>query len=410
MSSPPGNTGPPIVGETLEYLRNGFDFIDRRVAKHGPVFKSRILGAETAFIVGPEACAIWTNPDLVIRTKAQPKPIFQIFAGPSLPHLDGEAHRLRKERVLSAFTADAVESYRPRIEQLVTNAFARWKGAEPFAWIPELKKLAIECIAGNFLGLGPGPTLEFIVTGYGTITRGLGGLPIPIPGTAFGNALSARDRILALYREEIRRHRARPREDGLTRILNAGLDDDAAMRELHHIIVAGYIIFAEFAWMAIELGRRPEFAGRAREDDEFLARVVMETKRMCPILPSIFGKARREIEFGGATIPAGWNIFWALRATNMDAKTYTVPEKFDPDRFSPERAEHKSHEHAYVPHGPGPMIGTHQCPGTDYATVMMKIFAQRLLEHSWRFENPAAPYNWSLVPPEPLDGLITTLS
>jgi hypothetical protein len=54
LQLPPGSLGLPVLGETLSFL---FDpqFIEKRYGQYGPIFKSRILGRPTVFMVGPEA-------------------------------------------------------------------------------------------------------------------------------------------------------------------------------------------------------------------------------------------------------------------------------------------------------------------------------------------------------------------
>ncbi len=52
---PPGSGGLPVLGETLAFARNPFAFIDERLAKYGPIFRSNILFKNTVVITGPEA-------------------------------------------------------------------------------------------------------------------------------------------------------------------------------------------------------------------------------------------------------------------------------------------------------------------------------------------------------------------
>lgn len=416
MNLPPGDTGLPLLGETLAFLKNGFDFVESRARKHGPIFRTRILGRDTAVIVGPDACTTWIDPTLVQRDGSQPGFFFEILAGPSLPHLDDDAHRNRKKRILAGFTREALAAYVPALAALVERSAARWAAAGEMAWMPELKRLAIEGICANVMGI---ESPDDIVREYDTIIKGTAGLPINLPWTAFGRCLKARDRMLDRFAASIREHQSAPRPDGMSRMLAEGIDPDALKRELHHIIIAGYIIYAEFAWAALELARRPEL----RRDLEaevsggeltiegldrmpLLTQTVMEVKRLCPILPVIFGKARREFEFKGRTVPAGWAVFWGLRSTHLDPNVYAGPETFDPSRFSPSRAEHMKHAHAFVPQGPGPDEG-HKCPGTDYATYFMKTFIAVLLRGgtTWEVPEQDLSYRWGQIPPEPRSGL-----
>jgi len=41
---PPGSNGLPLLGETLAFAKNPFDFIHQRRARFGDVFRTSILG------------------------------------------------------------------------------------------------------------------------------------------------------------------------------------------------------------------------------------------------------------------------------------------------------------------------------------------------------------------------------
>ena len=52
---PPGETGLPLLGETITLLKNGFAFVEAGARKHGPIFKTNIFFRPTAVITGPNA-------------------------------------------------------------------------------------------------------------------------------------------------------------------------------------------------------------------------------------------------------------------------------------------------------------------------------------------------------------------
>jgi retinoid hydroxylase len=47
---PPGNFGLPIIGETISFFTDP-DFAAKQQAKYGSVFKTRLLGSPTVFMV-----------------------------------------------------------------------------------------------------------------------------------------------------------------------------------------------------------------------------------------------------------------------------------------------------------------------------------------------------------------------
>src|SRR5437763_3678799 len=423
---PPGSTGLPILGETLAFAKNPFGFIDERLAKHGPIFRSRILGRNAVVIAGPDAAGRFIDSSVVARHDSMPPHVQELFAGRSLPLLDGDEHRERKRIVNQAFTRAAVADYLPKMQSSIETAFARWTGTE-MRWLDEMKRLSIEVICSTIMGLQPGNQMDALRRDYEIVLNGFATLPINIPGTRYNKALKARDRIMDFFRETVRERRRAPSGDGLSRILTAGAslaDEDAAL-ELHHIVIAGFIVFAELGGMVRQLTDHAEVRARlaaeiaAKSPDgpltletlmamPYLLQVVNEVKRLTPIIPGVFGIAKDGFQVDGVAVPAGWMILWTIRPTHTAFGVYDQAETFDPDRFSPERAEDRRHEHAFVPQGAGAATG-HRCPGLDFATYFMEVFAVVLLRRfAWELPPQDFALDYSKVPPEPKEGLKAT--
>lgn len=425
---PPGSGGLPLLGETLAFAKNPFLFIDQRLAKHGRIFRTRVLGRNTAVIAGPEAAGRFIDTRSVVRSDSMPPHVQELFAGRSLPLLDGELHRNRKSIVNQAFTRAAITAYLPPMQASIERAFERWTSGGEVRWLDEMKQLSIEVICTNFLGLEPGPQMDALRRDYGAVTGGFATLPINLPGTRYRKALQARDRIMTFLRESVRERRAAPASDGLSRILAAAalpggaVSDEEVALELHHIVIAGFIVFGELGAMVQQLTSHPavratlaaEVAAKSPAGPislealmtmPYLLQVVNETKRLTPIIPAVFGIAKEGFELDGVSVPAGWMILWTIRPTHVERGVYSNADQFDPDRFSPERAEEQRHEHAFVPQGAGAMTG-HRCPGLDYATYFMEVFATVLLrDYTWELPQQSFEADYSKTPPEPKDGL-----
>lgn len=426
---PPGDPGLPLLGGTLSLLRNGFAFVDAGAKKHGPVFRTNLFGKPTVVITGPDASGLFIDGERVQRSGSMPPHIRTLFGGDSLPLLDGDAHRDRKRLVMAAFTEDALVSYLPVMQRLVAEAFERWSGAGEVRLFDEFKKLSIETICLTVLGLPRGPVLDRVLADYPIVLAGFASLPIPLPGTAFTKAKAALGRILGEYEALVRERQREPREDGLSRLLAARTESgqpisvEEACMELHHIVVAGFIIWAWFLTAILELSKHP--AVRERLEAEMSAKspagppdlatigrmhelqmASMEIRRLSPVVHVFFGKARRTFEFKGYTVPEGWMVLWGHRTSHLDAATYAEPAAFDPGRFSAERAEHRRHEHAFVPNGAGPVTG-HKCAGYEFAPLFLQLF---LVELCRGYEVAIAQpqdlsFDWSKLPPEPKEGL-----
>lgn len=398
---PPGRSGLPLLGETLAFAKNPFGFIDERLARHGRVFRTHVLGRKTVVVAGPEAAGKFIDGSVVVREGSMPPHVQELFAGRSLPLLDGGAHAGRKREVLQAFTMEAMAAYRPVVESIVARYFARWPGAGEIRWLDELKRLAIEIICTTFGGLEPGPEMDALLRDYGILTRGFATLPINVPGTPYHKALKARGRILSILRRIVEARRATPAADGISRILASDISDDDATLELHHIVIAGFIVFGELVAVVRTLTEYPELRPQLGEDAAML-RFVNEIKRVTPIVPVVFGKTQKDFEFDGVGVPAGWMVMWAVTPSHMQYGVYDAPARFDPGRFA--RGEDRRHEHAFAPQGAGPVTG-HRCPGLDFATLVMALFTKELLRHTWELPPQDFGYDWKTTPPEITDGL-----
>ena len=138
----------------------------------------------------------------------------------------------------------------------------------------------------------------------------------------------------------------------LERPRTAGLRPRRGGVEVHHIVVAGFVVYAHLAEVVRRLTILPELRARCAEEvarlapDEPLSMealsrvgtcrtVVMEAKRFVLLVPLAFGRARRTFDCNGFEVPEGWTVWLALHLINRDPAIYADPGRFDPDRFGP---------------------------------------------------------------------------
>src|SRR5271165_6899859 len=205
---PPGSNGLPLLGETLAFVSNPFDFIHQRRARLGDVFRTSILGSPTVFFVGPKLAETYLDPTKIQRKGAMPASLMALFGGnPDIvPLLDGEAHAQRKRSLLAAFSREAVAGYLPGLQSRIETLLAKWLANGQGPVTADLKTLAIESLSGAIFSLAPGEDLSRLLADIAILGTAFVALPINLPGTAYANGLKARDRILALLEEIARRH------------------------------------------------------------------------------------------------------------------------------------------------------------------------------------------------------------
>ncbi len=431
---PPGDRGLPLLGETLSFLKNQFNFVDERQARFGKVFRSHILFKDTALLVGAEGAEVFNDESRVQRSGAMAPHIADFFGGTSLPLLDGATHRRRKQQVMGAFGRDALTQYLPVMEATVERTLGRWFAAGEASLTEDLKDLALEVIARTMAGSDGGPEFVANVRDFKLMVRAFTALPVPIPGTKYARAKAAQARIFDRYRAVLAERVAKPTNDGLSRMLAKPAEDgtliagEDALKELHHFNLAGYITFAHMARGLVALAQDTELRARLRAEIDahlgtkaitvealhampLLENITKEMKRCTPFVAVSFGKAKSDFILDGKTVPAGWMVMLCNFASGNDPAIYAEPARFDPDRFAEGRAEHQKHPTGFFPQGVGEPLKGHMCAGVDYSTVLMKTFLVRLVrDYDTTLPKQDLSYRWEKIPPEYASGLRAVLT
>jgi len=421
MPLPPGHVGIPPIGETRAFTADPFGFIATRVAEHGPVFRTHVAGRHTVVVAGPEGTTLFSDPAKVKRAGALPHHVCRLFGLGASNQLDGEDHLRVKTRVLAAMSLEALQSYSPAISATVRAHVARWRSEGTVSLVAEARRLAFALVADNVFGVSDPRAVDRLMHDYTSILEATNSLPINLPFLDFGQGLAARDRAFATYTAIVQQRRSAPTRDGVSRILaaegpGAPLSDAEVVKEMHHLVVAGFIVYAWMVAGVTVLHRQPGLVAPlrsatagledAREQAECveLVHFVDEVRRTTPVIPAMFGLAATELSVGGYAVPEGWQVMWGVHASHNAprAAAFTNPERFDPRRFS--RGEQSTCHHAFAPQGGGPPAG-HLCAGVDYSGLLLRSFFAEWLRGGWTVPTQDLELDPAAFPPEPRDGL-----
>jgi cytochrome P450 len=429
---PPGSRGLPLVGETFEFVKDPYAFIEARFRRHGSIFRTRLFGEDVACFVGPDALATFFDEGRFSRDQASPAGIRRLLSPDAVPFLDGAAHRTRKRLLLAAVGAAALPDYLETVHAATVARIERWvsRGGE-VRWVDEIADHAFALTAALLAGgdaARPDPELR---ADFDRFNAGVFSAPIDLPFTTYGKALRARARLVSRLGETVRACRAAPRKDVMSALVRAEvegarLSDAEIVTETLHLFFAAYAgLWGHMACLAHALSEHAEVRERARAEAlalppgppapeviarrDTLDRVYREVKRFYPAIPTtFFAKARADVEALGFRVPAGWKAFGCVYATLHDERSFRDPDRFDPDRFGEGRAE-DAREHAFIPQGGGPLEG-HRCAGEAFAGAVVKTFAIEVLRRcEWSVPAQDLSIDRSVMPPVPRDGLRATL-
>src|SRR6185312_8442940 len=119
----PGDEGWPIIGRTLAVIADPKGEVERMAAKHGLIYRSRVLGPEANELV------LFDQSKLFSSTHGW-GPILGLLFPRGLMLLDFEEHRLHRRALSVAFKSEPMKSYLAQLDAGIAARVARWK-AQP---------------------------------------------------------------------------------------------------------------------------------------------------------------------------------------------------------------------------------------------------------------------------------------
>ncbi|XP_025153505.1 cytochrome P450 4C1 isoform X2 [Harpegnathos saltator] len=118
---------------------------------------------------------------------------------------------------------------------------------------------------------------------------------------------------------------------------------------------------------------------------KYLDRVMKESIRLYPTVPSIARKIRDNINIDDWVIPKDSTVLVSIMLLHRNPAVWPNPLKFDPDRFLPENMRYM-HPYSFIPFSTGPR----NCIGQRFALLEEKIILTAILR-KWRVKSVDTP-------------------
>jgi cytochrome P450 len=427
----PGRDGWPVVGTTLEQLKDPHAFTKKMVGEFGYIYRTNSFGGRFVQLIGAEANElVLFDRDKIFSSEQGWGPVLNLVFPRGLMLMDFEKHRGDRRTLSVAFKPEPMKLYADALNKGIADRVAEWSG-KSFAFYPAIKQLTLDLAAASFLGLPWGPDADKINKAFvDMVQASIGVVRIPLPGTAMGRGVAGRKFLLDYFGREVARRRASDGQDMFSQICRATreygtlLSDDEIIDHMNFLMMAAHdTITSSATSMAMLLAKNPEWQVKLREEmlglginDEDLPYdrlndlvltdyAFKESLRMIPPVPSLPRRAIKPFSFGGYDFPAGTYVGIQPAYTHQMAEHWPDPETFDPLRFEPEQVKAR-HKYAWVPFGGG----AHMCLGLHFAYMQIKILMWHMLR-THRIEiGEGSGENWQAWPiPKPRDGLPVTL-
>ncbi|KAK7302102.1 hypothetical protein RJT34_12982 [Clitoria ternatea] len=199
---PRGSLGYPIIGETFSFLKaqrqdKGSEWLEERVSKYGPVFKTSLMGSPTVFITGQAGNKfLFGSSDDVLSAK-KPLTLQKIFGRQSLPELTGARYRLIKGEMVKFLKPECLQNYVKKMDEMVRETLVReFRENETIGVVAFMKKLSYDMACNILFDIKDSHTREALFEDFTIAFKAIHSLPINFPGTSFWRGQKARARIV----------------------------------------------------------------------------------------------------------------------------------------------------------------------------------------------------------------------
>ncbi|KAK2997600.1 hypothetical protein RJ639_025095 [Escallonia herrerae] len=196
---PPGNTGWPFIGESLEYVASGRNgtpdkFVRERMEKFSPeVFKTSIAGETVAVFCGAAGNKFLFSNENKLVASWMPSTFLKII---NAKNSETNEKKMLRSILPEFLKPEALQKYVPIMDRMAMQHLERnWSGAsnKQVKAYTLAKKFTFR--DGLFMSVEDPNQVASFATNYGLVAAGLFAVPMNFPGTTFRRAIKAADHI-----------------------------------------------------------------------------------------------------------------------------------------------------------------------------------------------------------------------
>ncbi len=406
--------GLPLLGPSLDLLRDPYGWWPHQLRKHGPVFRMRLPTDRCTWIAlaGRAANELLATEGRRLFSQALTYPkAEQVLQTPLHPSItEGDLQRHLRRQIAPGFARQTAEPHLRQVVQVTratVNELAAGQSFNVTRWTSRLGLDAISVVAtGEPVGHDPDRYRQ-----YATLFTGVIAMGWPLALMRWPSVRRTREGLDTLIAERFAEHARRPPSAGgrpadtFDCLLRGTLPDGSPLPERVRVVF-GQMAFKNMGVYAgrvlnhvlYELVRRPELlarvlpeinrvlGGEAPSLDELDSMVtfraaIRETLRVRPIAVAVQRTVIEPFSFGGYRFVPGDKLFFPISATHSLAEHFQHPDRFDVDRFLGNAPEPE--RYTYNPFG----LGHHGCVARGLFEVLTLITVGIMLQR-WRLEAP----------------------
>lgn len=210
---PPGRTGWPVLGETLEFLSMGQKgtpekFFNDRMSKYShDIFKTSLLGEKTAVLCGANGNKFLFSNENKLVTSWWPRNVEKIF--PTSLQTSTREESIKMRKLLPGFLKpDSLQKYIGIMDSIAKKHLdTQWDSEKEITVLPLAKQYTFAVACRLFLSIDDPKHIAKFEKPFHVLVAGVLSIPINFPGTPFNRAIRAANVIRKELLEIIRQRK-----------------------------------------------------------------------------------------------------------------------------------------------------------------------------------------------------------
>ncbi len=333
--------------------------------------------------------SLFGNTSMPLPPEAREKMMAVLAEGyprvPTMLTADPPTHTRYRRLVSKAFTPKSIVELEPTIRAITTRLIDSWIDSGRIEFVTQFGvPLPVEVIA-KALNVPDDRLVDFKRWSDDSIA----GIGTNIGIDARVEAERGVNEFQRYFADALEQRRIGPKEDLLTKLLNARIDDDdpdvTDMRALdmpemlsiiQQLLVAGNETTTKMLTEMMRLlAENPDKWAAVKADHSLIPGVVEETLRLSTPTQGMFRIATRDVELGGVHIPQGSRVVVVYSSANRDENIFINPDEFDPQR---------SNVTDHLAFGKG----THFCVGANLSRLEGRVALEEIVKRVESFTLP----------------------
>ncbi|CAM8880979.1 unnamed protein product [Rhodiola kirilowii] len=413
---PPGSMGLPLVGESFQFFAPNTSsdvppFVKTRMKKYGPIFKTSLVTRPVIVSTDSDLNYFIFQQEGKLFQSWYPDTFTEIFGRQNVGSLHGFMYKYLKNMMLNLFGPESLKKMLPEVEQAARTKFDNWCSKDSVEMKKATASLIFDLTTKKLISYDSNSSPEDFKENFSAFMQGLISFPLNIPGTAYNKCLKGRKKAMKMLKGLLQERRQAPRKEQsdffdyvLAELQKGGtiLTEDIALDLMFVLLFASYETASTAITLAIKLlsdhpavlqaltdEHETILRNRENPDSEltwkeyksmtFTFQVINETVRLANIVPCIFRRALKDVQFKGYTIPAGWAVMICPPAVHLNPDKYKDPLAFNPWRW--DGINLNGATKSFMAFGGGMRF----CVGTEFTKVQMAVFLHCFVtKYKWK--------------------------